>query len=292
MSRKQIVMIAVALMTLAALIGCGNDDCTSCPETVKVLGHARGSLQLLPAAYMPALHVFSDGAVAPNLDSLKVGDSLVDKLFWTVESDLPFGDAHLRISFLELGDTSNYMYKHGDLATITAWGQGRSSVCRLKVFNSSTAAAHVTHPFPNFDTIAVNGADTIFWNKVEHVDYYAVMIAWYVFPPGQYKFAYYYSTDTSFVVNESIWPAGGVMHLNVHITPFGGPDPRTGRSNWTGNLLDGVVYSIGEQSSTTVQVEQLITAPNGPGPASLEAPPAPSADEIVAAVYDKYWPSR
>lgn len=288
MSTKRIILIAVGLLAVAALIGCGDDDCASCPETFTPLGHARGVLSLAPGTMMPMLQIYSNGAVAPNLDSVKVGDSSVSKEFWNLNASVAYADAHWEVNFFETGDTSTYMYDPGDLATISVWAEGRSSVCRVKILNPMLTATQVTDPTPYADTVSPGESDTLYWLKADDADYYAIMFAWYVVPLDRYIFSYYYSTDTTFVVTGAMQPAETAIEFNVHVTPFNGPDPRTGQSNWSGNLLDGVVYSYGQQSSTTIVIDQLLAASKGISPGATKAMPEVSAEEIVGNVYKKY----
>jgi hypothetical protein len=173
------------------------------------------------------------------------------------------------------------------MATITVWGEGRSSSCRFAVLNPDSAQAHITDPLVYADTIAPGAPDTVYWNKVDHVDYYAVMIAWFS-PINWYTFYYYYATDTSFVITGSMQPDDSIIEYNVHITPFNGPDPRSGRSNWDGTLLDGIVCSYGWQDRTTIvfNTSPALAKPGVSG--SMKPAPAPSAEDIVSNVYKKY----
>jgi len=292
MHKIQMIIACLALLILLAAIGCSNnDECASCPDLTTPLGHARGSLVLAPGAtIMPELQVFSNGAVAPNLDSVKVGDSLVDKNYWNVAGQISFADAHWVISFFETGNPSTYMYEHGDAATIRIWGEGRSSSCQVKILDPNLATANITIPVAMADTISPGGSDTVYWNKVEHVDYYAVMIAWFVTSGGdsRYVFAYYYATDTSFIVTGAMSPPDSVLNFNVHITPFNGPDPRTGQSNWSGALLDGVVYSYGYNAMTTIVVRSPIGSPEKALSEWMIEQPERSPEEMVANVYKKF----
>jgi len=283
MSTKQIIMIAVGLLTIAALIGCGDDDCASCPEAVTIL-------ILAPYAMFPQpyFEVTGYGEVMPNLDSMKLGDSLIDKDHWVYQWPWEYANAGWIIHYVETGDTSTYMYRHGDMATITLWGEGRSSSCRIRVLNLDSAQLHITDPLVDADTIAPGAADTVYWNKMEYVDYYAIMVAWYLPSISYFTFEYFYATDTSFVITEAMQPDEIVTRYNVHVTPFNGPDPRTGKSNWDGTLLDGRVCSFGWQNSTTIHIDQPLASYRQYGPEAMKAMPEVSAGEIIDNVYKKY----
>lgn len=290
MNKMWLILLGCGWLCLAAFIGCGDDDCASCPETVTPLGTARGFLILAPNAVFPGstFIISGHGEVMVNLDSMKVGDSLVDYADWEYHWPWEYANAGWIIHFNEDGDASTYMYDHGDPATITIWGQGRSSSCRLKVLNPSMAQLHITDPPAMMDTIAPGGSDTVFWNKVDYVDYYAIMVAWYVPSISWYIFEYYYATDTSFIITGAMQPEEALDHFNVHVTPFNGPDPRTGRTNWDGTLLDGVVCSFGMQDATTIAVRQPLAAPKTTAPGPLRVPAESGPENIISNVYKKY----
>ena len=193
------------------------------------------------------------------------------------------------INYQEGGDPATYMYQHGDTAVITVWGEGRSSSCHLKILDVSAAAAQITSPLRHADTIALGQVDTVFWNTVDQIDYYAVMIPWWLDAPefSGWTFEYYYATDTFFVVTGDMHPQF-LDHFDVVITPFTGPDPRTGLSNWTGDFLDGVVYSFGDNNTTTIHIA-------ADGPVAKATPRTASessrdwnARDIVRNVYSRY----
>lgn len=289
MHKMRALIPGFVLLIILVAVGC-DDDCPDCPDFVTPLGHTRGTLMLSPGAVMPDLQVYSNGAVAPNLDSVKVGDSLIGRQYWNLSSQSAYADAHWVIHFNETGDTTTFMYEHGDDARISVWGEGRFSFCQLRILDPFLAAAQITDPTPNTDTIAPGGSDTIYWDKVEFADYYAIMIAWLVTSGGgsQYTFNYYYTTDTSFIITGAMQPPDSMLSFNVHVTPFNGPDPQTGQTNWTGTLLDGVVYSIGYDGMTTIIVRSPVTPPEKQLPEPGAEYREHSPESIVACVYKKY----
>jgi len=284
MHKMRMVGLSFGLLLMLAAAGCNNDDCASCPDAVTPLGHAKGWLVLTPGTRMPELEVFGNGSVAPNLDSVKVGDSLVNRQEWQLaEGPNAYADAHLIIPFYEDGDPSTFMYDPGDTAIIRVWGEGRSSFCRVKLLYRDSATVHITTPTSMADTIAPGGSDTVYWNRVEHADYYAIMVPWWV-TPGYWFFTYYYATDTSFIITGDMMP-DSVTRFDVQVTPFNGPDPRTDKTNWSGKLLDGVVICAGQNSYTTIIVRSPMLSPREASSQAAEERPKLSSEEIVANVY-------
>jgi hypothetical protein len=287
MRKSWLVLTGFGVLLVLAAIGCNDDECASCPDPVVTpLGHARGVLGLGPSTVM-AMEIFSNGALAPNPDSVKVGDSLVPREAWQFTLDWGLIDIHYIIDFTESASPTNCMYHHGDVATIRVWGQGRSSSCQLKILDPSLAAANITTPATDADTIASGAADTVFWNKVEHVDYYAFLIAWQLEGLVYPNISYHYSADTSFIVTGAMYP-DSVTLIEIAVTPFTGPDPRTGQTNWSGDLLDGVVFSAGESDIIDIHVLPLLRSPGVALSEPVEKLPEWSAEEIVGNVYKQF----
>lgn len=291
MQKKCMVVSVFGLLLVLAAAGCSDKECASCPDpAVTPLGYTKAALQLNPGAVVqPSLEVFGNGMVAPNLDSVKIGDSLVNRRDWMMTSGSMYADAHWAIVFSEDGDTSTYMYEHGDTATISVWGEGRSSSCRVKILSRNSAIAYITTPAYQADTIAPGASDTVFWNRVEHADYYAVMVPWRVISGGSamWHFDYYYATDTSFIVAGAMQP-DSLINFDVQVTPFNGPDPQSGQTNWRGTLLDGVVFSAGYPGMTNIVIRPPITmAARALSPAAEERPNV-SPEEMVSNVYKKF----
>jgi hypothetical protein len=290
MRKSWLVLTGFCVLLVLAAVGCNDDDCASCPDPVVTpLGNATGWLLLNPGATIPQLEIIGNGVVAPNLDSVKVGDSLIGRERWSMMSTAPYADAHWLISFSETGDPSTYMYEHGDVATLRVWGSGRSATCQLKILNREAATVNITMPLPFADSIAPGVADTIFWNRVEYADYYAIMIPWNVSEGGStyWTFTYHYATDTSFIVTGAMQLDSAIRYDFV-VTPFTGPNPRTGQTNWTGTLLDGAVCSIGQFDVTTVMIRSLPLSPGMAPSEPAEKRPEFSAEEIVRNVYKRF----
>jgi hypothetical protein len=235
------------------------------------------------------LQIYGQGAQTPNLDSIKVGDSLVAEQFWSIMIWTSFADAHWMISWVETGDPSTYMYEHGDTALVRVWGEGRQSSCRIKLLEPPMAQAVITEPANLADSILVGDADTVYWNELDVVDYYAVLIAFNVRWNGvdQLRLHYGYTHDTSYVVTPAIIP-DSTFRFGVYVTPFTGPDPQTGVSNWSGDYCNGRLYSFGSRHQT-----EIIVLPSPPVALPAMAPSAIppekiTAAEIVAGVYEKF----
>jgi hypothetical protein len=290
MRKSWLVLLGCGLMLILFAAGCDEDECMSCPDdpVVTPLGFTDGSLSLAPSAMLTECHVYGYGAVAPNLDSVMVGDSAVPKSDWEIVFMPSPAGIHWKLNFIEDGIPSTFMYEHGDVATVRMWGNGRSGACQLKVLHPEPGRANITSPAPFEDTIASHESDTIYWNTVEHADYYAVTLG---YTPVGGTFAYYfdYTVDTSFVVTGTM-QGNPLTQVGIAVTPFTGPDPRSGASNWTGNLLSGAIYSFGYWDEITIYVEHSVTAPpSGRSPAEVTRPEMTPA-EMVGRVYEKYRP--
>ncbi len=284
MNKSLIAALLFGLLVLA-LAGCGDDDKATDPAKTAPLGYTKGRIVVAPMTTMQ-LEIFGNGAVAPNLDSVKVGDSLVNELEWSMESGLMFADAYWRIPFYEDGDASTFMYDPGDTAVIDVWGEGRSSTCRVKLLDPTQSVAEIVSPATYADTISPDESDTVYWHKVAQADYYAVTVGFehYSF---NWLFEYHYATDTMFVLTEEMIP-DSVERCDIVITPFNGPDPQTDQTNWTGNLLDGVIFSAGGFDYITIVVSSPPPVPAGASSQLRPERPNWSEPEIVAKVYEKY----
>jgi hypothetical protein len=141
----------------------------------------------------------------------------------------------------------------------------------------------------NADTIAVGASDTIYWNRVDQADYYAITIPFLTSYQGSslWRYRYEYAIDTFFVVTGAMHPDSTLLY-DVGVTPFCGPDPRTGRSNWTGNFLAGTVYSIGGFTHTRIHISQPILGAGHALSSTTEDRPEVTPSEMVANLYKKY----
>jgi len=287
MHKMRMLGLLFGLVLMLLVAGCGDDKCASCPKTaVTPLGYTQGELSLSPGAYIDSLEIFGNGSLAPGLDSIRVGDSLVNRLEWALTIKSQFADVHWMIHFSEAGDASTYMYEHGDTATISVWGEGRTSSCRVKILDPSLAVAYVTTPTYLADTVDPGEADTVYWNRVEHADYYAVTVGWLT-TSGIWIMNYDYATDTSYIITGNMM-SDSVRRCDIAVTPFNGPDPGTDRTNWTGNLLDGVVFSAGVFDFTSIIIRPPIVIIGAASSQQAAERPNWSSDEIVANVYKKY----
>ena len=279
--------LAVGLLFGLALLiaGCGDDKVTG-PTATTPLGFARGEIHISPNTTMQQLLIFGNGAVTPNLDSIKVGDSLISRSTWSMFANGLFADAHWQISFIEDGDLSTLMYSNGDTAEIKVWGERRFSSCRVKLIEPEYVHASITSPIMLADTIAPGQSDTVYWHDIPGVDYYAIMVPWLHYTEG-WIFQFHYAADTSFIINGDMMP-DSVGQCDVVVTPFNGPDPRTDRTNWTGNLLGGVVYSVGGFTYTSIIISAPPTVPSAKLAQASFTQPVMSSDEIVAKVYEQF----
>jgi len=285
MRKTTLLLACLALLFPIIMSGCSDDDCATCYGTG--MGFATGSIYLDPEAYLDYMYIYGYGAVPPNIDSAAIGDSTigVDDIYYNYEED--YHDAYWEIYFSEDGD--NYMYEHGDTAVMTVWGEGKSSTCRVVILDADSAEATITSPEYNADTVANDESVTTYWNTVPEADYYAIMLEFRNLVNGSsdWYYEFYYTLDTEFTVTPDHYP-DSLYYFYVNVTPFTGPDPRTGKTNWTGDLLGGKLYSFGWDDYTRIYGWNypIITGADKmvPGDDRPEWKPT----DIVNAVYDKY----
>jgi len=277
------LLFGALLMLLVA--GCGDDDCASCPDTVTSLGFGRGVVSYRDVGLWQVISISGYSVMPPVLDSVRVGDSLLSHEEFGV---VGCGNVGSMIEFYEGSNSTTRMYDLGDTAVTTVWAQGRSSTCRVKLLDQSHSTIEIISPASSgSDTLSQTGSDTLRWHSVEHADYYAIELWWWYSILDNWMSSHYYTTDTAFIITGAMVP-DSMYYCEVTLTPFNGPDPRTDKGNWAGNLLDGVVLSVGSNSGTSFVVSSANPSLRGPSPQVAREKPDLSAVEIVAKVYEKY----
>lgn len=246
MSRKLIILAGIFIAALFIGVGCSDDDedCPACPDQIVFKGWADGVIYLEPETYMPEMQIHRFAGVMPNIDSVQVGDSMVNPEDIGYDYYNDYVDAYWDIYFDEDGTTLTYMYESGDIATFTVWGDGRSSSCNLKLLDYNDD--EIDSILPNFDadTLAIGDSVTCHWTGSENADYYNVQVEVidYVDGNSTWFYHYYNTTDTFFTVTPEML-TDSVSHIWVTAFPVTGPDPVTGASNWTGNYITGRLFS-------------------------------------------------
>lgn len=259
MSKKWLVMICCGLLAMMLVVGCSDDDeCTTCPEVSTPKGYVYGTLVLDPEAYLDDMQIHGYGAIPPNIDSVMVGDSLVDPDDWDYDYYWKYEDNYWEIYFDEDGDADSYMWENGDIATVKVWGEGGASTCMLKLLDDDTSWTEVVEPAYD-DTIDIDEDFTVHWTPAKDADYYSVWLEFRTSYNGNsvWYYRYSYSLDTTFSVDASNFP-DSLLYMYVDVTPFNGPDPRTGKTNWTGGFLSGRLYSYGQEDYVRIQIRQPI----------------------------------
>jgi hypothetical protein len=292
---KQWFMVLVSLILLSFIVvGCGDDDtkeCPTCPSSqddVTPKGFVTGTIYLDPETYIYDMWIFGYGAIPPNIDSMKVGDSLlVGEDFFDYEKTDDYHDNYWTVDFDE--DGSNYMYHNGDAATIMFYGNGLNSTCHVKILNPDTAEIHIISPLTNADTVSSTDSATVVWNKSDGADYYSIWLECTIGQGYDEYDRYYYTLDTSFRVTPEMLP-DSLRSFYVNVTPFTGPDPRTGASNITGDYLTGKVYSFGYSDYVQIIGWYPTIMAKMAGVVDIEEPPHKivSPSEIVRNTYLQY----
>ncbi|MCP4570013.1 MAG: hypothetical protein GY841_20725 [FCB group bacterium] len=268
MSKKLIILAAIFITALFIGLGCSDDDddCPACPDQIVYMGWADGVIYLDPETYMSEMQIHRFAGVMPNIDSVMVGDSMVEPDDIDYDYYYDYGDNYWYIYFDEDGDASTYMYESGDIATFTVWGDGMTATCNLKLLDYDDD--EIDSILPNYaaDTLGVGDSVTCRWTSSENADYYNVQVEVidYVDGSNTWYYHYYNTTDTFFTVTPEML-TDSVSHIWVTAIPVTGPDPVTGASNWSGNYITGRLYSYAGYDYTR------IIGWNSPTP-SLKAP--------------------
>ena len=290
MRKKWTYFLIASLAVMALCCSCGDDDeCPTCPGITKPLGFTNGSLFLDPEAYMYDMRIYGYGAVPPNVDSVIIGDSSVHVDDIDYDYEYEYEDAFWEIYFDEDGSEATYMYDHGDTAVVKVYGEGRSSTCHLVILDADSAEAEIISPDYDDDTVSNTESVTVHWNSVELVDYYAILLEFRDSPNGQSDWYYMfdYTLDTFYTVTPDMYP-DSLRYFYVNVTPFTGPDPRTGNTNWTGNLLAGRLYSFGWDDYTRIQGWNQPVIIRTTGKIAVEERKQWTPEEIVQGVYDRF----
>ena len=253
--KKTVLLFTVLLALVIVVAGCDDDDDSTGPALGTPAGFVNGTIYLDPETYVDDIRVIGYGAVPPNLDSVKVGDSVLigdDYLDYDYETE--YHENWWEIYFSEDGDTSTYMYDHGDMAQIWFYGDGQTATARFKILDEDSAGTDVTMPDYDDDTVAVNDSVTVYWNESNGADYYAVWLEFRDYVNGTSTWFYKYdaTTDTSYMVTPDMY-TDSMYYMYLNVVPFTGPDPRTGEPNVTGGYLTGKIYSYGDYDYTRIQ---------------------------------------
>lgn len=246
------LLILLTCCVLIFVVGCSDDDCPTCNETITPQGLVHGSVYLDPEAYIDYMMVIGYNAIPPNIDSAKLGDSLMyGDDFFDYNYDEEYHENWWEISFDEDGNSSNYMWEHGDTATMTFYGEGMTSTAKFVILDADSAEVTIISPEYLEDTVDAPTNVTITWGKSPDAEYYSIWVEWIVGNDWNDIYHYTYTADTTFTVTADMYP-DSVRYFYVDVTPFTGPDPTKDVGNVTGNFLTGKVYSFGWYDYTRI----------------------------------------
>jgi len=292
---KQWLLVLASLLLLSFfMVGCSDDDedCPACPSTedeVTPKGFVTGSVYLIPEAYFEYIYIYGYGAIPPNIDSMKVGDSLLfGDDFFDYNYDEDYHDNYWTVYFDE--DGGSYMYEHGDMATVMFYGNGMSSTCTFKILDADSAEANIVSPLHDGDTLSSDAdSSTIIWDRAYDADYYSIWLEFCCGYGYDYTNKYYYTTDTTFKLTSAMLP-DSLRYVYVMVTPFTGPNPQTGASNITGDYLTGKIYSFGWNDYIRIYGWYPAPTPKAVGDVNIEEPPRKelSPAQIIENTYKQY----
>lgn len=257
--KKLILLLSLTAIAVFIAAGCGDDDCPNCPSEVdtvvidqEYLVYLDGFVTLTPETWLD-MDGFGAGGAIPHIDSFAVGDSVSTDYYatnWWYARDPYF--------YLTWDEdvTPPYMYESGDLATVTVWGDNRSSSATVTILDWENDYPEMLVP-SGTDTIVPPANDMEFsWSRVALAEWYAVQIYYELDSLGVTIESQYigYTYDTTFTVSSSY--VGYPVDLGeIYVVAITGPDPESGIGNWEGDYASGKLYSIGGESFARVSFQ-------------------------------------
>ncbi len=254
---KKLLLLFTALLAVAIIgAGCGDDDDEgTSPNLNSPLGYVNMSIYLDPEAYMDDGVIYGIGAIPPNIDSMKIGDSLLyGDDFLDYDYDEEYHENFWECYFSEDGSAATYMYRHGDMAQVRYWGDnGMFSSTQFTILDADSAEVTVVEPVSGDDTVAVDESITVHWDPSDGGQFYSVWLEFREQINGSslWTYKYFATADTFFTVTPDMYP-DSLYYMYVSVTPFTGPDPSSATGNVTGGYLTGRVFSFGWYDYTQI----------------------------------------
>jgi hypothetical protein len=247
MKRSLLLLAIIALAMATFALSCGDDDESATgPATV---ANASGAFYLHPAM-QTVLFTISDAKV---IDSIKIGDSLLTRWDHFMPDGFTPGYRWMVNFYEQFSDTATIMYRSGDMARITIWGDGRSSTAQFVVLHDIDERLPAVYPPP-----ANIGPDDpvpeIYWPRNDHADFYGITMEINAPPDseGVNVTGLYYAVATDTTFNIPARFADRLTMVSVYVWPVTGPIPGSGVSNWSGNFCTGRVCGFAAPNSTTI----------------------------------------
>ena len=287
--KKLLFLLGLTVVVLIIAAGCGDDDCPTCPSNVDTVTVVEpggyllwldGYVLLNPSTEFELDGLANGGAIA-NIDSFAVGDSVSTAIFMSFWWHS--GDPYYYM-FWDEDETAPYMYERGDLATVTVWGDNRSSSATVSMLSWTEDATEILVP-DGSDTIVDPSNDMEFtWSRVAGSEWYGVELSYTLDSGGVdyfYRNHFDYTLDTSYTVPSTL-SGFDVVECYFWVIPVTGPDPESGNGNWVGNYVAGKLFSLGGEDGARVAfvgggVSKPIVQDRDPIP-------APSGREILDGV--------
>jgi len=272
------------MLTFIMVISCDDDDCAPCPTYTTPLAWTNGYANLDSYMYFYT-DIMSHGGADPNIDSVKVDDSLCN-----LESSYyyTYGDPYYYASFDEDSD-GNPEYVSGDTAVFTMYGDNRSSTCRLVLLDYYDDEADMIIPDDGDTTLTYGESFTCVWTKVDNAEWYGLELNYQVDSSGSNKYIniYTYTTDTTYTIGDTLY-GYPVERVYFYALPTTGPNPATNESNWVGDLCSGKLYSYSYFAWVRVYFESASKVSGQPGDLEQKEKPVKSAKEIIQKINETY----
>jgi len=282
--RKIVPLCAVMLCALAIGLGCGDDKTTTITEYDTLIQTITQTDTVIDSV-LPA--VAATGAISPwdgfiftssmyyptsarpVPDSVTVADSLCN--LW--QNGLPAPPGYADIYYSAEYISPQFMVQPGDSAVINYYYEGQLSTAKVKTLDPwFERPVFDTMDIP--DTVDLDSAINLVWNKCTPADWYRIRVEWYpevllrAVPEEVY---YLYTFDTTYTISGEYTADYGQYYF--HIMALTGPVPDNTEGNITGGIVKGTILSYTESDYLNVRVG-----------GEQEIPPPPSAPKVKPVV--------
>ena len=269
---KKTAFLFAALALCFIISGCGDDDCNPVSNDTKPALLVRGYATVGPSLWN-YFRVYGLNSVLPEVDSIKVGDSLCE--IKSINSEY-YTFSYLEAQYSNPGDSDRF--SAGDSVAVDIFFPSGSARGKIELLDAGEdMVENLTGQLP--ESIPVDGSFDITWSDSPEADWYIVTILLSPSNPvynSQYR--YYYTTDTTYTIDGHPTSFDST-YLSVYVAPIAGPLPDENRDCFDGNLVLGSLFSVA--ASTTIGAI-WVQDTNPPPDAEITIPPPPNFLDIIS----------